>query len=55
MDNIGEIAKKLEILMRDENLRNKFLQNANLRRNDYSIETIGKKWLEFINSTLEQK
>lgn len=55
VDNTDEIAKKLEILMRDENLREEFIKNANLRRDDYSIETIGKKWLEFINLIVEKK
>lgn len=49
------VAEKLEILMRDENLREEFIKNANLRRDDYSVETIGKKWLEFINLIVEKK
>lgn len=53
--NADEIAKKLEILMRDENLRKEFVQNANLRRDEFLVSTITAKWLEFINSTLEKK
>ena len=45
----------LEILMSDEKLRDTLVQNANKRTQDFSIETIGKKWTDFINSSLEQK
>jgi len=51
----AQIAKKLEILMSDEKLRDTLVQNANKRTADFSIETIGKKWTDFINSSLEQK
>lgn len=51
----AQIAKKLEILMSDEKLRDTLVQNANKRTADFSIETIGKKWTDFINLSLEQK
>ncbi|MBQ7676331.1 MAG: glycosyltransferase, partial [Campylobacter sp.] len=49
------VAEKLEILMRDENLQEEFIKNANLRRNDFLAENICKKWVDFINLTLEKK
>lgn len=55
VDNINQIAQKLQILMQDENLQNDFVKNANLRRDDYSIDTISQKWLKFINLTLDKK
>lgn len=53
VDNKEEIAKKLEILISDENLRTTFIKNANLRKDDYRVENIAKKWLEFIKICIQ--
>lgn len=53
--NEKDVAEKIELLIKDENLRDKFVKNANLRRDDFLVSTIAKKWLEFINLTLEKK
>ena len=49
------VAEKLELLIKDENLRQNLVKNANLRRNDFLAENICKKWVDFINLTLEKK
>lgn len=48
VDNEKQIAEKIEILMTDENLRAEFVKNADLRRENFSVETIAKKWINFI-------
>ncbi len=48
VDDEKEFSKKLEILLKDENLRYKFTQNANLRKDEFKVENITKKWLDFI-------
>lgn len=55
VDNQEEIAKKIEILMRDEDLRKKFIKNASLRRSDFLVKNIAKKWLDFIEICIKDK
>lgn len=48
VDDEKEFASKLEILLKDDSLRDKFTQNANLRKDEFRAQNIAKKWLEFI-------
>lgn len=52
VDDEKMIAKRLEMLISDENLREKFIKNANLRRDEFRVETVGKKWIEFIKQSI---
>ncbi|MBP3208156.1 MAG: glycosyltransferase [Campylobacter sp.] len=45
------LAKKIKIAMQSNN---EITQNANSRKDEFKIEKIYEKWLEFINSTLEK-
>lgn len=46
--DFNEIAKKIEILIKDENLRLKMVENAKLRQNEFKIEEIYKKYDEIL-------
>lgn len=48
VNNEQEFAKKLESLIKDESLRDRFIQNARLRKSEFRVENIAKKWVEFI-------
>ncbi|TQR33758.1 glycosyltransferase family 4 protein [Campylobacter sp. MIT 99-7217] len=48
VDDSQGLAKKLELLMKDENLRQKLAQNALKRCEDFNPEKIKKQWLELI-------
>ncbi|WP_033915697.1 glycosyltransferase [Campylobacter sputorum] len=48
VDDEKMIANRLENLMKDEDLRDKFVQNANFRRESFLVENIGKKWINLI-------
>lgn len=51
----ASIAKKLEILMSDEKLRERLVQNASKREESFKIETIGQRWLDFIAATIHKE
>ena len=51
----ASIAKKLEILMSDEKLRERLVQNASKREESFKIETIGRHWLDFIAATIHRE
>lgn len=48
-NDINEFAKKLEILLKDSKTMEKFIKNANLRKDEFMPEMIEKKWLEAFN------
>lgn len=52
VDDENEIAKKLEILIKDENLRDKFVLAANRRRENFSVDNISGKWIKFIKECI---
>lgn len=52
VDDENEIAKKLEILIKDENLRDKFVLAANRRRENFSVRNISGKWIKFIKECI---
>ena len=45
----NELARKLEILMRDEALQNKLVQNANKNLDEFSQERIVELWQGLID------
>lgn len=55
VDNEKEFALKLTNLIKDENLRTKFTQNASLKKEEFIVENVVKKWLEFINLCIKDK
>ena len=54
VDDENEIAKKLEILIKDENLRDKFVLAANRRRENFSVDNISGKWIKFIKECISE-
>lgn len=54
VDDKEGFAKKLEILINDDELRQKFVLNARLREAEFSKEQIAKKWLDMINLVLKR-
>lgn len=50
INNTTEYKYKLELLMEDENIRNRFEQNAKLRMKEYSIDDISDKYYNFLVS-----
>ena len=55
VDDEKEIAKAINLLINDENCRLNLVKNANLRRDELSLKTIGKKWEIFIDKTLQMR
>ncbi|MGM9009059.1 glycosyltransferase, partial [Campylobacter jejuni] len=49
--NLQEFANKLQVLMQDERLREKFGKNAKEKvQKEFSKEAIMQKWIKLINS-----
>lgn len=55
VDNTNEIAKKLEILLKNNDLRQKFIKNANLRKDEFKAENIARRWIELINKVVKNE
>lgn len=45
-----DLALKIELLLKDENLRSNLVKNANLKKEIFKIENIYKKWISIIDS-----
>lgn len=55
--NVGDnqaFAQKLTFLMKNETFREKIISNARKQKDNYSIETIGKKWDELIEKVVKK-
>ncbi|MBE7358827.1 glycosyltransferase [Campylobacter sp. RM12327] len=52
VDYVQQIADKIEILIKDENLRQKFIKNANLRRKNFTPQAVSQKWINFIKDSI---
>ncbi|WP_201260280.1 glycosyltransferase [Campylobacter sputorum] len=52
VDDVQQIADKIEILIKDENLRQKFIKNANLRRKNFTPQEVSQKWINFIKDSI---
>ncbi|AQW86064.1 GalNAc-alpha-(1,4)-GalNAc-alpha-(1,3)-diNAcBac-PP-undecaprenol alpha-1,4-N-acetyl-D-galactosaminyltransferase [Campylobacter pinnipediorum subsp. caledonicus] len=48
------LSEKIEKLIDDDVLRDKFIKNAHLRADDFKIENIYQKWMKFINSNIKK-
>ena len=53
IDDAKTLGEKIELLMRDENLRDEFVRNAALRKNSFKTDQIYQKWMDFITQNLE--
>ncbi|WP_169940085.1 glycosyltransferase [Campylobacter sp. RM15925] len=53
IDDTKALSEKIEILVNDDALREKFVKNANLKADSFKIEQIYKKWMEFIGDSVK--
>ena len=54
VDNEEEFIKKLNLLIRNDNLRKKIAKNAVLRAKDFEFSKIIKKWEELIDNVIKK-
>ena len=52
--NSDDLKEKLEMLLKDENLRQKLAKNASESANLFSKENIIKQWREFIKKVVSK-
>lgn len=53
IDDTKALSERIKTLICDEDLRQKFVKNANLKADNFKIEQIYKKWMEFIQSSIK--
>ncbi len=51
-DDEVDLARKMELVLKDENLRKNLIFNAKKRCGDFEISYIKKQWLEFISEVI---
>jgi len=49
------MSEKMEILMRDEELRQRMVQQANKNRQKFDVKNITKQWIELIQDVMEKR
>ena len=53
IDDVKALGSKIELLMRDEELRQELVKNANKRKNAFKTDQIYQKWMDFITQNIK--
>ena len=53
IDDVKALGSKIELLMRDEELRQELVKNANERKNAFKTDQIYQKWMDFITQNIK--
>ena len=53
IDDVKALGSKIELLMRDEELRQELVKNVNERKNAFKTDQIYQKWMDFITQNIK--
>lgn len=54
IDDTKALAQKIEVLIKDEALRNELVLNAKLRESNFKTDRIYQKWMDFITDNMKR-